>query len=171
MIDETTPNQDGEPPGYEMSGDFESPGELDAQLDALLDRHLKSLPRETFPADRLSFVLATARRDARRDAWKRIVTWLKSAPAFDLKPAFAMAALTAVTVFAALYGDPGRRAPAPMDPQVAEALEQVRWTLGFVADVSKRTGESVRTQVIDPHVVQPLQDAVNEVFDAQPILN
>lgn len=162
MIDELTPISDDE-----LRGDFES---RDAS-DALLDRRLKAVPRESFPTDRLSFVLTTARREARREGWQRFVEWLKAAPALELKPAFAMAALTAVTVFAAMYGDPGRRAPVPMDPQVAEALEQVRWTFGFVADLSKRTGESVRSQVIDPHVVQPLQDAVRDVFETQPILN
>ncbi len=146
------------------------PGDAPDRLDALLDRELKGLARETFPTDRLSFVLTTARRDARRDAWSRFVAWLRAMPAADLRPAFAMAALTVITVTAALWGHPGRNRP-PVDPAVAEALDQVRWTLGFLSGVSERTGASVRDDILAPHVVQPLQDAATLVFQEPATLN
>lgn len=150
--------------------DHDPEREFDA-FDAVLLQELRQLERESFPTDRLSLVLTTARREARREAWAFLLAWLRSAASVDWKPALAMAALTAVTVTAALFGDPGRRAPAPVDPAVAQAIEDVRWTLAFLADVSRRTGSTVRLEVLEPHVVQPMQDAVLGVFDDQTLLN
>ena len=125
---------------------------------------LRGLPAEPCPPDLVPGVVATARREARKDALQRIRTWFRSGMGADWRPAFAMAMLLMV-VFGSVLVDRSGRTAGEMDPAVAEALEQAKWTLALVADVGRRTGRTVREDVLEPHVVDPVQDAVAYVFE------
>ncbi|MEW6752580.1 MAG: zf-HC2 domain-containing protein [Candidatus Latescibacterota bacterium] len=43
--------------------------------------------------------------------------------------------------------------------EVARAQAQVEWTLAYVGELGRRTGLTVREQVVRPHVVAPVQRA------------
>lgn len=125
---------------------------------------LRGMSSEAPPPDLVPGVLAVARREARSEWLGRLRDGFRIAFLADWRPALAMTAL-AVVVFAAVLVDrSGRREPVT-DPAVAEALEQVKWTLAVVADVGRRTGRTVRDDVLEAHVVEPIQDALTHVFD------
>ncbi len=87
-------------------------------------------------------------------AWStRIAEWLHAV----WQPSLAMGLLLAIVVSGALIGRPAQ--PAASD-EVAYALAEVKWTLAYLSDVGKQTGESVRRDVLEAHVVQPVYNAL-----------
>lgn len=125
---------------------------------------LRGMSGEPIPEDLVPRVLAVARRDARSDLAATVRNWFRLGFAADWRPFVAMATLVGVVFGAVLVDRSGRTDPA-MDPAVAEALEQVKWTLAVVADVGRRTGRAVRDDVLEPHVIEPMQDALTHVFE------
>ncbi len=70
------------------------------------------------------------------------------------QPALALATL-ALALFVAW--------PRPQPPtaaQVAQAVDEVKWTLAFVSQTSAQTGQRVRDRVVVPHVVAPVRGAL-----------
>ncbi len=120
---------------------------------------LRATPAATAPPDFASGVMRAvahhekAQRQAQRQSvrdtlrlWLRVPVW---------QPALALAVTLLVAV--ALWP----RATPPTEAEVAASLEEVRWTLAYLSHTSQQTGELVRDRVLAPHVVAPVQRALN----------
>ena len=123
---------------------------------------LRTMPAEAPPPDLVPEVLATARKGARRDALANVRRWFSGLTMIDLRPVGATLTLIAVIIAAGVLGRPSQPA---VDPEVAEALEQIKWTFALVSEVGDRTAVTLRDDVIEPHIVGNMQQAVLEVFD------
>jgi anti-sigma factor RsiW len=132
-----------------------------------LRKTLRRLPSERMPASVTASVLSTARRQSRSDVLTRIRSWFLPGFADAWQPALAMATLMLLVAISVRVTVPS---PAT-DPAVAQALEQVKWTLAFLSEVSSETGETVRGTVIGPHVIAPMQGAVDQAFSGPAVQN
>lgn len=90
-----------------------------------------------------------------------------------LRPSLATAALVALVVAAALIGrvptTPPRDPPATAEAtpaEVRQALADARWALAYVSDIGRRTGRSIRQEVLEERVAAPVQRAVGTALDA-----
>ena len=124
---------------------------------------LRSVPSVQAPPDLLPDVIRHARQDARRQFVSRVRSWFSE---LDLRPALVTATLVVAVVLAGQWGRPA--APAPDQAEVAEALEQIKWTLGLVSEVGQVTAVHLRDDVFEPHVVGRMQGTVNDIFQAPP---
>ena len=79
----------------------------------------------------------------------------------SLRPALAMTVLLAMVITAALFGGSNRQT----DPAVAEALEEVKWTLAYLSEISRHTGSAVRTQALEPLVLDRMQKAMDTFIE------
>jgi anti-sigma factor RsiW len=122
---------------------------------------LRSTPGVHAPPDLIPGVMRVVRQEARTAILARARGWLSTAWHIDLRPVLAMATLAAVVVLASLAGRPGEER---VDPEVAEALEQVKWTLALLSEVGERTAFHVQNDVLEPHVLGPMQSAIHHVF-------
>lgn len=129
---------------------------------------LRALPRPVCPPAVTQAVLAEARRSTWRSRQERFVGRLLDAWLSLWQPALVTAALVGVVVTAALVG----RVPAPPPPtahaaEVEAALAEAKWTLAYLSEVGRHTGRSVRHEVLEAHVVAPVQEAVGALLDAE----
>jgi anti-sigma factor RsiW len=119
---------------------------------------LRSLPIEACPEHVTRAVLAEARR--RNERWHpgRVVAWIDEHFAPLWQPVVAMTALLAIVVGSLFVG----RAPETFAEraEVEQALADVRWTLAYLSEVGRQTGETVRHDVIENRVVQPVRQAL-----------
>ncbi|MFQ5572063.1 MAG: hypothetical protein ACE5G0_20495, partial [Rhodothermales bacterium] len=72
------------------------------------------------------------------------------------QPALAMTFLLLLVVSSSLIGKPPRHHTA----EVQQALAEVQWTLAFLSEMGRQTGQAVRDDVIKERVVWPVQDAL-----------
>lgn len=130
---------------------------------------LRTLPRPACPPEVTQQVLAHVRAQ-RRQSWQaRLQDWWTTAPALVLRPALAAALLIGVVCAAAWLGRPQASAPTTATtaaPEVQQALADVRWTLALLSDVGRTTGATVREDVLEPHVVAPMQQALAPLWPA-----
>lgn len=151
---------DGDLPAPEAAQVADAVCRYEAWADAAVAaRHtqavLRATPRSQAPPH---FAASVIREVAQREragrsslaervgAWWRVPVW---------QPALALA----VVVFAALVVAWPRPA-APSDEEIAQTLEDVRWTLAYLSNTSEKTGLLVRDRVIAPHVVAPVRQAL-----------
>ena len=132
-------------------------------------RSLRGLPQPSCPPQVTQAVLAEAQHRRRAAQAARWDTWLERFRQQFWQPALAMGVLVLLVMTATLLGRP----PAPQhDPEVAQALADVQWTLAYLSEVGRQTGEAVREEVLEEHVVTPVQRAIGPLFqetsDAQP---
>ena len=82
-----------------------------------------------------------------------------------LRPALAVAAVAVVFWWVRPENPPppAISAAEPTQEEVDEALAQLKWTMGYVSDVGRKAGVMVRHDVIQPHVVAPMQQTVQGV--------
>ena len=118
------------------------PPDVTAAIRAAIDREEGG---SRFAADR------PARRRSPERLWSRL-----------LQPALAAALLVGIVTSAALVGRPQ---PQPPTADVQAALRDVQWTLGYLAEVGRGTGATLRTDILEEHVVVPVQDALDSVFN------
>ena len=78
-----------------------------------------------------------------------------------VRPALALAVLLVVVVTSVTIN----RKPATQDPSVAQALEEVKWTLALLSDVSNTTATTVKESVIESRMVYPVSRSLNTVMD------
>ena len=131
---------------------------------------LRTLPRPTCPPEVMQHVLAHVRAH-RRASWQaRLQDWWRTAPSLVLRPALAAALLIGVVCAVAWLGRPEASTPATVaaaaPPEVQQALADVRWTLALLSDVGRTTGATVREDVLEPHVVVPMQQALAPLWPA-----
>jgi len=128
---------------------------------------LQAQPQLFCPPHVTQTVLREVRRRARASWIQRLQARAEARWRAMWQPALAMAVLVTLVVSAALVG---RTPPAPgyEQAEVAVALEDVKWTLAYLSEVGRQTGRSVRRDVLEPHVVEPMQRAVGIVMDHRP---
>lgn len=135
---------------------------------------LQALPQPACPPAVAQVVLEAARRQAVERAgpgWlERAREWFERAWAPFWQPTLATAALVAVVVATALVGRPRPEAElAGMSPaQVEAALAEAKWTLAYLSQVGRDTGHSVRQEVLENHVVAPVQQALGSILTENP---
>lgn len=59
---------------------------------------------------------------------------------------------------------PARAGDVP-DPDVDRALQEAKWALAFVSDVSREAGESLRRSVLQERVAEPIRRALGAALD------
>lgn len=133
-----------------------------ARLDPLLadewtamERMQRVLRAERAPLcpDRVTQTVMThVRNDVRRSWVARLGALLPRTVMW--KPMLATAMLVGVVVVAALFGRTAVPVGGVSDSPVAvaDATEDVKWVLAYVSGVGNETGQSVRTDVVDPIV-------------------
>ena len=114
---------------------------------------LRTLPQATCP-DAVSQALQDRIHQTRRTAAKR---W------------YAPLAAAAVLVLIAGYllFDPEPVPPAFSPKEIAQARRQVEWTLAYLGDLNSRMGTTVRDDVIQPRLVQPLRLNLDAILPVQ----
>ncbi len=162
---------DGELPSAERRRFEQHLRERPAWEDALararrLRTELRALPAPACPPHVTRAVLARTRsrpdRAPRsRRAHRRGRPW---------RSALAAAALFAAVALAPLVSPP----PAPSEhpaytrAEIQQAAAEVRWTLAYVAHVTQEAGQTVRRDVLEAHVVEPMQDAFAPFISPSP---
>ncbi|GMQ80778.1 MAG: hypothetical protein BMS9Abin05_0207 [Rhodothermia bacterium] len=106
-------------------------------------------------------ILKRARADlianARVNAWHAVRTFFKPL----LRPLLAMTILLAIVLSSVWSG----RTTTKIDPAVAEALDDVKWTLAYVSQVTRQTAIAVRAEALEPLVLEQMKDAVETFID------
>lgn len=126
-----------------------------AQLDAL--------PALPCP-EQVTAVAAGRVRRGRRSIWiARWRAWARPAwrPAFGL----GLAGSLAVAAWTAL----STPAPAYSPQQIAQAERQARFALASIGHVSRRAGFTVRDEVLQPHVVGPVERLTRATLEPEPM--
>lgn len=126
-----------------------------------LKYELRALPELECPTDVTQAVFAETRRLSRAEGWERVRSWIRKDWFRAWQPALAMSLLLAIVVSAAMW-----TRPAPKT-EVDIALEEVQWTLAYLSSVSAKAGASVRSEVLEPHVVTQMQQALGTVMEEQ----
>lgn len=135
----------------------------DVDLARLIGEELPNLAADRCPDHVVTGIMREVRRDIRTAFMSRFVAALKQGIQPRLRPVLAMVLLLAVVVSSSLV----RRTPTAAPPATAEvsrALDEVKWTLAVLSDAGRQTGRSVRSDVIEPHVVQPIERSLNELI-------
>ncbi len=140
---------------------------IDAALAAEIEmaqairREFRALPEARCP----DTVSDAVMRRVRRDFLSNLGTYFRqSIPGFVLpriRPAFAMVVLLAIVLVSSWFGGNGQQA----DPDVAEALQEVKWTLAYLSEVTKQTGSAIRAEALEPLVLDRMQQAVDTFID------
>ena len=127
---------------------------------------LRALPRPACPPAVTRAVIAQARRDVRRARPERLRAWLDRWWTPFWQPSLAMALLLALVFTASLVGRPA--APAADAARVEAALAEAKWTLAYLSQVGRQTGRSVRHDVLEHRVVEPVQAALGTILPEIP---
>lgn len=131
---------------------------------ALLAREsLRSVKVPAVPSSVSRQVLAQVRRKAFA-AWRdRVLAALAFVSLPVWRPVLAVATLV-IAVW--LTFSVVRRPDIPIEPEtysraeIDRALEEVKWTLGYLGQVGRKTGTLVRDDVLEPHVVSPISNTI-----------
>ncbi|NNE71726.1 MAG: hypothetical protein HKN29_15380 [Rhodothermales bacterium] len=123
---------------------------------------LHSMPSVVAPPDLVPSVMRVARKDRRKQLLASIEERFRSITTSGLRPALATATLVAVIVAAGLFGRP---AQPTVSPEAQAALDQIKWTLALVSEVTERSTTHIRRDVLEPHVVGHMQTVAHDVFE------
>jgi len=143
--------------------------EDDWEADLLLARQIReglhTLPAPICPPQVTEAVLGYARRHAGPSWLDQFHAWMAAQWTALWQPALAMAVLVVLVVSSSLVGKPAQ--PDTQTAEVQRALAEVEWTLAYLSDLGRQTGQTVRRDVIKERVVEPVQDAFG-TRNAQP---
>lgn len=164
---------DGELSPEEMA-QFEEVLAVDADVEdgILLARRvrvgLRALPQPALRPDVSRFVLEQARADIRASRYGRLRRFVEREWTSLLRPALTMATLLIIVASATLIGRPRAQPQESISQaEVERALDDARWALGFISHVSRETGSSVRSDVLEEHVVRPFRTALGAALNEQ----
>lgn len=143
------------------------------RLARLMQQHLRQMPQPICPPEVTRAVLSTVRADARRSFGRRLRDAASLSWSTILRPSLAMGVFIGAVVAAALIGRPAADNPATpvtvsaeATPQeVEQALTDAKWALAYLSNVGRRTATTIRDDVLEEHVVQPVNRALNTAFD------
>ena len=118
---------------------------------------LRTLPSLPCP-DEVSQALQDRIHQTRQDRWRTAAKrWYKP---------LAAAAVLALIAGRFLF-DPEPAPPAFSPKEIAQARRQVEWTLAYLGDLNSRMGTTVRDDVIQPRIVQPLRLNLDTILPVQ----
>ena len=118
---------------------------------------LRTLPSLTCP-DAVSQALQNRIHRTRQDRWRTAAKrWYKP---------LAAAAVLALIAGHLLF-DPEPVSPAFSPKEIAQARRQVEWTLAYLGDLNSRMGTTVRDDVIQQRLVQPLRLNLDTILPVQ----
>jgi len=161
---------DGELPDGEMNG-LEThlrecascAGEL--QMAERVRGSLRMLPLQSCPDPVVESVYERVRDELRTTRRQRLREWLDSWRAPLWRPAFGAALVVILTIGGTVtYLD---RDPEVSPAELARAELQVKWTLAYLSQMGRRTGDRVRDDVLRDRVVEPIQNSVNRVMEME----
>ena len=116
---------------------------------------LRILPAQAAPEQITAKVYAHARADLRA----RRRTWLQSWTT-DWRPVLGMAVAAILLIFTTI-GLQDQEPTDTMTPaEIARAERQVKWTIVYLSQVGRRTGLTVRDEVIGSRIVRPLRRSI-----------
>lgn len=140
--------------------------EGDWEADLLFARQIReglhTLPEPICPPQVTNAVLDYAQRHAGPSWLDQFHAWMAAQWTALWQPAFAMAMLVVLVVSASLIGRPSQpeiQTTGVQDAEVQRARAEVEWTLAYLSDLGRQTGQTVRRDVIKERVVEPVQDA------------
>ena len=148
-------------------------------LARMVQERFRSLPKPICPPDVTRSVLAEVRADARRSFVARLRSAAAESWATILRPSLTVGVFVALVVAGTLIarspdphspaGEPtasgGTTADVATPQEVAQGLDDAKWALAYLSDVGRRTATTIRDDVLDEHVVQPVNRAINAAFD------
>jgi anti-sigma factor RsiW len=143
--------------------DVEDEWEMDLMLARQIRDGLHTLPEPVCPPHVTDAVLGYARQHAGPSWLAQFHMWMATQWTMLWQPALAMAVLLILVVSASLVGKPEQPGPpiaAVNEAEVQRALAEVEWTLAYLSDLGRQTGQTVRHDVIEERVVVPVQDAL-----------
>ena len=112
----------------------------------------------------LSTVRVKNRKVQRSWSWKTIGNWLPFTRRPLLAP-LAVAAMLAVVTFIGLQ----LRKPQPVDSrELARAEIEVKWTLAYLSEVSRKSSVFVGEEIISGQVLAPVVPRINEALAVKP---
>lgn len=121
----------------------------------------RSLAPVECPESITTAILKKARTDLmaamRINGWHAVRKYFR--PLF--RPVLAMTILLAMVLSSVWLGKSTTR----IEPAVAEALNDVKWTLAYLAEVTRQTGSTVRAEALEPLVLERIQEAVETFID------
>ncbi len=152
------------------ASDEEAGRELRVAL--MVQQRFRRLPQPTCPPEVTRAILSAARDDARRGFAVRLREAATLSWSTVLRPSLVTGIFIGAIVVAALVGRPSGDPGIPISaadeatPQeVEQALNDAKWALAYLSDVGRRTATTIRDDVLDQHVVQPVNRALNAAFD------
>lgn len=99
-----------------------------------IQRSLRSFSPASCPPEITRAILSTVRAEARRSRQQRLAAWLTALWQEAWRPALAAATLVAIVVLSSVWPGPASR---PIDPQVAQATAEVKWTLAYLSEMGR----------------------------------
>ena len=106
-------------------------------------------------------VMAHVRKDIRASYIERINLFFRDLSVSRLKPVLALALLLIVVLSSIRIGQ-NDSAPAP---EVAQALDEVKWTLALLSDVGNTTAGAVKESVIENQMVLPMSRSMSTIME------
>ena len=137
-----------------------------------VQERMRALPQPACPPDVTRAVLSAARADARRSFVERLRTAAASSWTTILRPSLAMGVFVGLLIGGSLINRSPYQPPVPIvaseeaTPQeVARALNEAKWALAYLSNIGRRTATTIRDDVLNEHVVRPVNRALDMAFE------
>lgn len=124
----------------------------EVHLASQISSSLRAIPDEICPDRVLVNVMAHVRQDIRQSIWTHIQRFFLNLNVAHLKPALAVVVLFLVVITSTQIGKPTENPSM----EVAQALNDVKWTLAFLSEAGRSTAATVKTDVIEDQMVGPM---------------
>lgn len=147
---------------YARESDFAS---RQLRLARMVKTQLADIPWEVCPADVTRAVLVEARKDARRSILRFVLDETRAAWATILRPSLSVGVLVAAILVGTLVGRKDVEEIVATPQEIQRALDEAKWTLAFLSELGRETGQSIRREVIEERVAQPMQNAITTAFE------
>jgi len=125
---------------------------------------LQMLPLQKCPDPVVEEVYERVRGELRATRRWRLREWLDSWRAPLWRPVAAALVVALMIGGTVTYQN---REPEVSPAELARAELQVKWTLAYLSQMGRRTGDRVRDDVLREWVVEPIQNSVNRVMEAE----
>lgn len=126
---------------------------------------LRGLPDLACPPAVTEAVMAQSRQLARVAWQERLRLWFRQQWTVIWQPALAMSMLLLIVVSSSLIGRTDTT-DTFAQAEVDQALAEVQWTLAYLSEMGRETGKSVRHDVIESRVVEPMQSVFGASRDS-----
>jgi len=139
--------------------------QIERRLAQKVAQSLRKLPTKPCPQPVSEAAIVAAKKD-QAGLWQNLVSaWRQRFLKPAWRPVLATAVIAALVIVATLTLDRQKpRTPQISPDELARVELDVKWTLAYLGNLSKKTGLSVRDKVIEPEVVAPLHRALRTVM-------